>query len=51
MKPLTQNELHQVSGGIPLAVLAAGAVLLEYGLRFGSGFLDGFSGTRKVFRK
>ena len=42
MKPLTQNELHQVSGGIPLAVWAAGAVLFEYGLRFGSGFLDGF---------
>jgi len=26
MKPLTQNELHQVSGGVELATIAAGVV-------------------------
>lgn len=43
MKPLTQNELHQVSGGIDLATIAAGVVVVGAIIQFGRGLVDGYN--------
>jgi class IIb bacteriocin, lactobin A/cerein 7B family len=43
MKPLTQNELHQVSGGVELATIAAGVVVAGAIIQFVHGLWDGYN--------